>query len=187
VGRVAVFAPHPLLTVTTEARGAAGDDIHLHARGQGVWVARMAGELGAAIVLCGFAGGEAGMVVASLLEELPGERRLVHTDGSTGCYVVDRRNGDRQVISSALSPSPSRHELDDLVSTTAGAAAGSDTLVVTNPFPGEALPVEVYGNLVADVHAAGVPALVDLSTPRLDSALAGRPDLAKLNDWELAE
>jgi 1-phosphofructokinase len=187
VRRVAVFAPHPLLTVTTEARGATGDDIHLHAGGQGVWVARMAGELGADTVLCGFAGGETGAVVAALLDELPGERRLVHTDGSTGCYVVDRRNGDRQVISSALSPPPSRHELDDLVSMTAGAAAGCDVLAVTNPFPGDALPLEVYGNLVADVRAAKVPALVDLSTPRLDGALGGGPDLVKLNDWELAE
>jgi 1-phosphofructokinase len=32
-----------------------------------------------------------------------------------------------------------------------------------------------------------VPVLVDLSSPRLDSALEGRPDVVKLNDWELAE
>jgi 1-phosphofructokinase len=29
--------------------------------------------------------------------------------------------------------------------------------------------------------------LVDLSTPRLDHALEGRPELVKINDWELAE
>jgi 1-phosphofructokinase len=32
-----------------------------------------------------------------------------------------------------------------------------------------------------------VPVLVDLSSPRLDSALEGRPDVVKVNDWELAE
>jgi fructose-1-phosphate kinase PfkB-like protein len=32
-----------------------------------------------------------------------------------------------------------------------------------------------------------VPVLVDLSTPRLDSALSGGPDIVKINDWELAE
>jgi 1-phosphofructokinase len=37
------------------------------------------------------------------------------------------------------------------------------------------------------VRANGTPVLVDLSTPRLDSALQGNPDLVKLNDWELAE
>jgi 1-phosphofructokinase len=54
---VTVFGPHPLLTVTIEPFGARGDDIHLHAGGQGVWVARMAAELGALPVLCGFTGG----------------------------------------------------------------------------------------------------------------------------------
>ena len=29
--------------------------------------------------------------------------------------------------------------------------------------------------------------MVDLSTPRLDRALEGRPELVKINDWELAE
>ena len=60
-------------------------------------------------------------------------------------------------------------------------------LVVTNPLPAEALPREIYGDLVADARARGCRTLVDLSTPRLDSALRGEPDLVKLNDWELAE
>ncbi|HEX8753494.1 MAG TPA: PfkB family carbohydrate kinase, partial [Solirubrobacterales bacterium] len=52
--------------------------------------------------------------------------------------------------------------------------------------PGEALPLEIYGSLVADVRANGTPALVDLSPPRLESALEGGPTLVKINDWELA-
>jgi 1-phosphofructokinase len=60
-------------------------------------------------------------------------------------------------------------------------------LVVCNPYPGDVLPVEVYGKLVADVRANGTPVLVDVSSPRLESALAGSPDLVKVNDWELAE
>jgi 1-phosphofructokinase len=101
--------------------------------------------------------------------------------------VVDRRRGERRVIASEEAPSPSRHEVDDLFSIACAAALDSDVLVVCNPFPGEALPLELYGNLVSDVRANGTPVLVDLSTPRLDSALTGHPDLVKLNDWELAE
>jgi 1-phosphofructokinase len=66
-------------------------------------------------------------------------------------------------------------------------ALDCQALVVCNPFPPEALPLDVYGNLVADVGENGTPVLVDLSSPRLESALVGRPDLVKLNDWELAE
>lgn len=185
--RVAIFSPHPLLSITIEDRGSEGDDIHLHAAGQGVWVARMAGELGAEPVLCGFIGGEAGGVLRPLLDQLPGERRLVATTGSSGCYVVDRRSGERRTISEAQSPPPSRHELDELVSETCAVALDCQALVVCNPYPGDALPLDVYGSLVTDVGQNGTPVLVDLSSPRLESALEGRPDLVKLNDWELAE
>lgn len=187
MGRVAIFAPHPLLSITIEDRGPDGDDIHLHAAGQGVWVARMAGELGAEPVLCGFIGGETGAVLQPLLERLPGERRLVETGGSSGCYVQDRRSGERELVSASHCPPPTRHELDELVSATCAAALECQALVVCGAFPADALPVEVYGSLVADVTRNGTPVLVDLSVPRLNSALEGGPDLVKVNDWELAE
>ena len=63
---VAIFSPDPLLSITIEPAGGA-DEIHLHPAGQGVWVARMATELGALPVLCGLAGGEAGAVLGALL------------------------------------------------------------------------------------------------------------------------
>ena len=88
---VVVFGPDPLLSVTIEQAGAA-EQVHVHAAGQGVWVARMAGELGARPILCGFLGGETGDALAPLLEALPGERRLVRTAGFSGSYVIDRRN-----------------------------------------------------------------------------------------------
>ena len=186
VPRVVVFAPHPLLAVTVEARGGA-DDIHLHPGGQGVWVARMAATLGAYPVLCSFVGGEPAVALEALLASLGGERRLTRTSSPSGSYVVDRRAGTRRLVAQAWAQPPTRHELDDLVSATCAAAVGADALVVCNPFPGDALPLEVYGRLVADVRGNGTPVLVDLSTPRLESALQGAPDLVKLNDWELAE
>jgi len=183
---VTVFGPDPLLSITIEASGAV-DQVHVHAAGQGVWVARMAGELGAWPILCGFLGGETGAALLALLEGLPGERRIVKTRGFSGSYVVDRRTGDRRLVTNAPRPAPQRHEIDDLVAVTCAAALDSDVLVLCNPFPGEGLPDEVYETLAADVRAAGVPVIVDLSTPRLDRVLAHRPDLVKLNDWELAE
>jgi 1-phosphofructokinase len=186
VGRVTVFAPNPLLQITIEDRGGA-DDVHVHAGGQGVWVARTAGELGAEPILCGFVGGEPGELLRPLLERLPGERRLIETASPTGSSVADRRDGTRRVLASAWSEAPTRHELDDLFSATLAAALKGGALAVCNPWPGDSLPLEVYANLVADARANGVPVLVDLSTPRLDSALEGRPDVVKVNDWELAE
>ncbi len=147
----------------------------------------MAAELGASPVLCSLLGGESGTTLKPLLEKLPGERRIAATAASTGCYVVDRRSGTRQVVASALRPPPQRHELDDLVGVTCAAALESAALVLCNPFPPDGLPEEVYETLAANVRAAGVPLLVDLSSPRLDRTLSHHPELVKLNDWELAE
>jgi 1-phosphofructokinase len=185
--RVAIFGPHPLLSIAIEDRGPEGDDLHLHAAGQGIWVARMAGELGAEPVLFGFVGGETGALLRPLLERLPGEQRLIETTGNSGGYVVDRRSGERRVVSESYAPPPSRHELDELVSSACAAALDCETLVVCNPYPGDSLPLDVYGALVTDVSQNGTRVLVDLSSPRLESALEGSPDLVKVNDWELAE
>jgi 1-phosphofructokinase len=182
--RVVVFGPDPLLTVAIERRADGGDELHLHAGGQGVWVARMAAELGGDPVLCGFVGGETGEVVRGVL---PGTPRLVASAARSGCCVADRRGAVGSVVAHAPSGPRTRHEIDELVSVTCAAAVGADVLVVCNPYPPEGVPLEVYGELVADARAAGTKVLVDLSTPRLDAALAGGPDLVKLNDWELAE
>jgi 1-phosphofructokinase len=182
---LAVFAPHPLLTVTLDA----GPDIHFHAGGQGVWVARMMSTMGAAPVLCGFLGGETGELLGGLVQRTiaPGHARFVETVTTSGCYVTDLRTGELEVVAMALGEAPSRHELDELFSLTCAQAVSCGWLVVTNPLPADALPLEVYGDLVADSRTNGVRTLVDLSSPRLDSALRGRPDVVKLNAWELAE
>jgi 1-phosphofructokinase len=183
---VTVLGPDPLLSITIEQRGES-DDIHLHAAGQGVWVARMAAELGARPILCGLIGGETGETLAPLLEQIPGERRLVRTEGVTGSYVVDRRGGDRRTIACALRPPPRRHELDDLIAATCASALDSRLLVICNPFPVAGLPEELYATVAANVRAAGVEVIVDLSSPRLERTLAFGPAVVKLNDWELAE
>jgi 1-phosphofructokinase len=187
-GKVTVFGPHPMLSVTIEPLTAdGGDDIHVHAAGQGIWVARMAAELGAEPILCGFIGGETGTVLRPLLEQMDIDLRLVETAEASGCYLHDRRSGEREPIAQSAAMPPSRHEIDELFSSTVAAALDSGVLAICGPYPSEALPLEIYGNLVADVKANGTPVLVDLSPPRLDSALEGGPDLVKINDWELAK
>jgi 1-phosphofructokinase len=184
---VTVFGSHPLLAVTIERRGPDEDDVHMHPAGQGVWVARMAAEMESHPILCGFIGGETGAVLRPLMDQLDAELRLVHMAASAGCYVIDRRSGERDMVATAWSDPPSRHEIDDLFSVAIAAALESEVLVVCGQVPPEALPLEIFENLVADARAGGAKTIVDLSPPRLNSALAGGPDFVKLNDWQLAE
>src|SRR5215207_4654126 len=167
---VTVFSSHPLLGVTIELRGTDHDDVHMHPAGQGVWVARMAAQLGSHPILCGFIGGETGQVLRPLLDQLDAELRLVEQDASSGCYVIDRRSGKRDMVANAWSEPPSRHEIDDLFSITVAAALESEVLVLCGPVPQDALPLEIFGNLVADARAGGTKTVVDLSPPRLNSA-----------------
>lgn len=185
--RVAIFSPNPMVSIAIESFSAdGGDDIHIHPAGQGVWVARMAAELGAEPVLCGFIGGEVGKVLRPLLEEMPIELRLVETSEASGAYIHDRRSGEREPLSQSAALPASRHEVDELFSVTVAAALDCDLLAVCGPYPDNTVPLEIYGGLVADVKTNGVPVIVDLSSPRLDSALEGKPDLVKINDWQIA-
>lgn len=97
--RSAVFAPSPVVTVTIEAVG--GDDhpeVHFHAGGQGIWIARMMHQLGATVTLCAALGGETGAVLRALIEREGLELRAVPSDSWNGAYVHDRREGPREVI-----------------------------------------------------------------------------------------
>lgn len=185
--KVAIFSPNPMISIAIESFSSeGGDDIHLHPAGQGAWVARMAAELGADPVLCGFIGGEVGTVLRPLLEEMPIELRLVETAEPSGVYIHDRRSGEREPIAQSAAFPASRHEVDDLFSVTVAAALDCDLLAVCGPYPDNTVPLEIYAGLVADVKANGVPVIVDLSSPRLDKALEGKPDLVKINDWQIA-
>ncbi|HEU4739000.1 MAG TPA: PfkB family carbohydrate kinase [Solirubrobacterales bacterium] len=185
--KVAIFSPNPMVSIAIESFSAeGGDDIHIHPAGQGVWVARMAAELGADPVLCGFIGGEVGSVLRPLLEQMPVELRLVETAGASGTYIHDRRSGEREPVAQSAAFPASRHEVDELFSITIAAALECDLLAVCGPYPDNTVPLEIYGGLVADVKSNGVPAIVDLSSPRLDKSLEGGPDLVKINDWQIA-
>jgi 1-phosphofructokinase len=185
--KVAIFSPNPMVSIAIESFSAeGGDDIHIHPAGQGVWVARMAAELGADPVLCGFIGGEVGSVLRPLLEEMPVELRLVETAAASGTYIHDRRSGEREPIAQSAAFPASRHEVDELFSVTIAAALDCDLLAVCGPYPDNTVPLDLYGGLVADVKSNGVPVIVDLSSPRLDKSLEGGPDLVKINDWQIA-
>jgi 1-phosphofructokinase len=185
--KVVVFAPSPVLTVTVEAGSDEEDEIHVHAGGQGFWVARMCASLGAEPILCTAAGGEPGQVATLLMGEVGLEVRGPQRGTPSGAYVHDRRSGERKEIAEAPALPLNRHDLDELYSTTIAAALEQGLAVLTGPMSPDELPPETYGRLAKDLTANGVTVVADLSGECLLQAVEGGIELLKVAHDELLE
>lgn len=182
--KVMIFAPSPLLTVTIEG-GARGTELHVHAGGQGVWQSKMLRTLGAEVSICGVLTGESGRVVQHLLEDDGLIVHAVHRDGRGGAYVHDRRSGERVEVVEVAGDPLSRHELDELYTTTIREAMSADLVLLSGPAGDGVLPDDVYRRLASDLTAAGRTVVVDLAGGRLAAALEGGVRLAKVSETEL--
>jgi 1-phosphofructokinase len=183
----AVFAPSPLLTVTVEGDRAGNDEVHLHAGGQGFWIARMLVALGVRTDLCMPLGGEVGRVLEVLVAtEGVGVRAGTSTQGN-GAYVHDRRGGERDVVADMSPAVLSRHEVDELYSSTLAAGLAADVTVLGGPATPEVIPVDVYRRLAADLQAVGKPVVADLSGETLTEAVGGGLTVLKASHDDLIE
>ena len=182
---LAVFAPSPAVTITVEPSPGDEPDIHMHAGGQGFWVAHMAARLGARVSLCVPLGGETGAVLESLLAVDGISVVSVETEGANGAYIHDRRGGEREVIAETSSPPLTRHELDDLYGVTLAAGLDSDAVLITGPRNEGVLPAEAFERLSRDLTANGRLVLADLSGEPLTAALRGGVTFLKVSDEDL--
>jgi 1-phosphofructokinase len=185
--RVCVFAPSPILTVTIETVAEDADpEIHLHAGGQGFWIARLLAELDVRVVLCCALGGETGTVLRGLLDGTDVD--VVAGDGGrNGAYVHDRRNGDRREVATMPAAELSRHEIDDLYGATLVEAIAADVTVLSGPQDDGVIDDDVYRRLALDIRANGGRVVADLSGDRLATALEGGVDLLKVSEEELED
>lgn len=175
-----IFAPSPILTVTIEP-GPRGEEVHFHAGGQGVWVARMAAGLGARVSLCTSLGGESGEVLRSLLAGDGIEVLATPTSRANASYVHDRRGGERDRIVETPSPVLERHELDDLFGATVTSGLGTDATLLTGERQDGVLPAETYGRIAEDLRSNDRMVLADLAREPLRAALRGGLNVAKLS------
>lgn len=176
-----VFAPTPLLTITIEAAGDGPDEIHLHAGGQGFWVARMLDVLDVRAVLCSTFGGETGAVIKTVVAAEGVEPRGIDAARSNGAYVHDRRSGERFEVARMPAMPLTRHDVDDLYGVTLTEGLDADVCILGGPTDASVLPAEVYGRLAGDLTRNGRTVVVDLSGEQLMSAVNGGVMLAKVS------
>lgn len=183
-GRIAVFAPSPLLTITIE-RGSDRPEVHLHAGGQGFWVARLAATLGSDVVLCCALGGEPGRVLHGLMEVEPLTLRAADAQAPNGVYVHDRRSGQRVELVSVESAPLARHASDELYGIALGAGLDADLTLVTGCQPDDLVDPDLFRRLIGDLRANGKLVIADLTGPPLRATLRGGIELLRLSEEEL--
>ena len=181
-----VFTPSPLLTITIEAVPDGSTDTHLHAGGQGVWIARLMARLGARVRLCGPFGGETGAVLRTLVgREGVGLRPSQAREN--GNYVHDRRSGEREVIAATPPPALPRHQLDELYNAALVEGLDSRTAVLAGPDGENVLSADTYRRLTADLVAEGVTVVADLSADFLIAAAEGGVSVLKVSHEDLID
>jgi 1-phosphofructokinase len=180
-----VFAPSPLLTITIEAAGTPRQEIHLHAGGQGFWVARMAALLGTRVSLCCALGGESGAVLRALIAREGVELLGVECAASNGVYIHSRRDDVREQLARTDSRPLSRHEVDELYGVTLSAALDAGVAMLTGVDPSSVLDADLYRRLAGDLRSNDVNVIADLAGSQLKAALAGGVDVLKISEEEI--
>lgn len=181
---VLIFAPAPVLTITIEDHPD-GADVHLHSGAQGVWQARMALALGRTVGMCATFSGESGRIVSHLLRDEGIELFPVYRDVRGGAYVHDRRGGERTEIVAARDEAIERHDLDELYGVTLREGLTSPVVILSGPAGDGIVAPDIYRRLAADLGHGDCRVIVDLAGERLEAALAGGVDVAKVSDDEL--
>jgi 1-phosphofructokinase len=176
-----VFAPSPLLTITVEEADTPKQEIHLHAGGQGFWVARMAALLGSRVALCCALGGESGAVLRGLIARENIRLMSVECASSNGVYIHVRRGTAREQLARTECERLSRHETDDLYGLAFSEALDAGVALLTGVDPAAVVDRDVYRRLARDLRNNGVRVIADLTGPALRSALAGGVDLLKIS------
>lgn len=182
-----VFAPSPLLTVTVEDAAGDGSEVHLHAGGQGFWIARMLVALDLDTELCAPLGGEVGLVLEPLIAAEGVRVRPGARTSGNGAYVHDRRGGERDVVADMAPLRLSRHEVDELYSATFASGLAADVTVLGGPSAPDIVPADVFRRIAADLGSVGKPVVADLSGEELTAAVQGGVTVLKVSHEDLVE
>ncbi|MEZ5098566.1 MAG: PfkB family carbohydrate kinase [Thermoleophilia bacterium] len=185
-GSVCVFAPVTLLTITVEATPDGEAELHVHAGGQGVWIARMILALGADVVLVTPLGGETGRVAGHLLADEGIPLRTVGTAQATAAWIQDRRDGERSTYWESSPRALGRHELDELYSLALAECLRTGTAVIAGTHEAdEVLPDETFVRLAADLAANDVHVVADVTGAQLDAVVERGAPLVKVSADDL--
>ena len=185
--RLCVLAVTPQLTVTIESGPDGRTEVHLHAGGQGLWLARMARSLGAEVVVCGPFGGESGDVVEHLARQESLRVRAVPNPAGNGAYVHDRRPGERIELARMEPAALGRHAVDDLYGTVLVESLDADVVAIAGAEPAGTVPASFFARLAEDLRSSDRQVVADLSGEAARAVIEPGVDVLKMSHTEMRD
>ncbi len=182
---IAVFAPALLLTIEIHEAADGCDEIHLHAGGQGYWVAKMIQALGGSPLTCAVVGGESGNALSNLVAADGLDAWLVPMTHANAVHIDDRRGVRLVRVGETRIPTLDRHQVDELYSAIVGASMRAGVCVLAGTQLATMFDTDTFRRLVADLRKNDVTVVADLSGEPLRAALKGGIDIVKVSHEEL--
>ncbi|MDQ2761009.1 MAG: 1-phosphofructokinase family hexose kinase [Actinomycetota bacterium] len=155
--------------------------------GKGVNVARALKSLGQPVIATGFAGGGTGtrIVEALTAESILNDFVRIREESRTNTAVLDPTNGQHTEINER-GPAVSSQELELFRDKLLYLSKGASICVFAGSLP-RGLELDVYGQLIREVHKLGVLTMIDTDGEPLRLAVRAEPDLVSPNELEAEE
>src|SRR3954452_7505291 len=167
--------------------GSPHPEVHLHAGGQGFWVAQLMAELDVVVGMTSPFGGETGVMLRAAIEQTGIELRAVEMAAANGVSIHDRRSGALEEIVDVPASPLSRHEVDELY----GAALVESLHAPVCVLAGAAVPPvaspDLYERLTRDVRVNDSCVVADVSGEYLQAVVAGGVSVLKVSVEQLRD
>lgn len=160
-------------------------DMHQHAGGKGINVARVLHALGHDVTVTGLAGGHTGEQIHADLAASGLRDALVAVAGDSRRTVAIVDGTDATLLNEP-GAAVTLDEWIHFVARFRKQVMKSRVVVLAGSLP-PGMPEGAYAVLCEAAHAGGVPVLLDSSGSPLQAGLAGHPDVIKPNGVELAD
>ena len=160
--------------------------VEYDAGGKGINVSKTIRELGGTSIAAGFLGGNAGRTIEAVLNEKGIQNDFIWVDGETRTNTkVFEKSGE---VTELNEPGPQilEEQVEQLIKKLEGYADEHTLFIFAGSIPNR-VEKDIYGKMIARVHARGAKALLDADGELFRRSLDAAPDIIKPNRVELEE
>ena len=161
--------------------------ISQYAGGKGLDVSRAVHEMGGETMAFGFAGGNEGITLTTLLAKEGVPFTFVPINDETrSCYIINQTESAQQIRISTPGPSVSVEEVNELVKRVWALRPAPDILVCGGSVP-PGLPADIYAIIIRRAREHGIKTILDSSGIYLKEGIKASPFVIKPNAREAEE